>query len=162
MANDACLTHECERPVLNRGLCRFHYRKALKDSNLDEVGRPKRRPAIERYGDRAVEMWDAGMTMAEISEELGTSAPTVKAVLERKGIENPGRHTPQALLRRQLATQHSLEGLHRLDRLPAEEAIIRAWTAPEQDPMIRQAAQDEIREVMPLLARTLDRLAEGT
>lgn len=89
MANDACLTHECERPVLNRGLCRFHYRKALKDSNLDEVGRPKRRPAIERYGDRAVEMWDAGMTMAEISEELGTSAPTVKLYSSVRGSRIP-------------------------------------------------------------------------
>lgn len=158
MVNDACLTHECERPILNRGLCRFHYRKALKKGNLDEVGHPKRRPAIERYGDQMVKMWDAGMTMAEIAKKLGTSGPTVKAVLERKGIENPGRHTPRSLLKKQRQAQHSVEGLRNLDQLPVDEALLQAWTAPDQEPQLRQAAQDQIREVMPLLARALDRL----
>lgn len=98
------------------------------------------------------------MLIEQIAQELGTTAPTIKAVLRQKGIGNPGRIGPRQRLRTQLRTRHSIEGLRRLDKLPVEEAIRQAWTAPDLDPELREAAQQQVREVMPDLSRALDRL----
>lgn len=160
MSTTVCLLTDCDRPVLNRGLCRYHYRKALKDGNVDEIGLPKRRPAVERYGDQAVALWEAGMLMSEIAEELGTTDVTIRAVLKQRGIDNPGRISPRSRLRHQLRTNESIEGLRRLDHLPVADALREAWTSPDQDPELTHAAQQQVREVMPLLARALDRLGQ--
>lgn len=150
---------DCDRPVLNRGLCRYHYRKALEDGNVDEIGLPKRRPAVERYGDQALELWDAGMPMTHIADELGTSGPTIREVLKKKGIENPGRRSPRARMLEH--SREQAEQIGQLDHLDPLEAVLQAWNDPGQDPEIAEAARQEVRRVMPILARALDRIVDG-
>lgn len=159
MSTTACILADCGRPILIRGLCRHHYRKALDEGTVDEVGLPKRRPAVERYGSQPVDLWESGMLVEHIAQELGTTGPTIRAVLKQKGVENPGRISPRSRLRHQLRTNESIEGLRRLDDLPVEVAIREAWIALDLDPELRGTAQQQVRDVMPHLARALDRLA---
>lgn len=46
------------------------------------------------------------------------------------------------------------------DRLPPEEAALRAWTRPGRHPDYHESCRQLVRAFMPLLARALDRLAE--
>lgn len=119
------------------------------------MGLPKRRLAVERHGDQAVDLWESGMLVEPIAHELGNTGPPICSVLKHKGISNRGRISPRSRLRDQLRTNESIEGLRCLDHLPVEEAIHQAWTARDQDPELTQAAQGQVREVMPLLARSL-------
>lgn len=153
-----CLIEDCEYEGVTRGLCRNHYQTARKAGTLDQVALPKKRPAAEEHGALIQELWNDGLRMSQIAEHIGISQPTVKAVLDKLGIENPGRHTPESLLRKQNTQQNDHE-LNRLDHLPAAEVIAQAWNDPELDPAVLAAAQDQVRQVMPLLARVLDRLA---
>lgn len=43
------------------------------------------------------------------------------------------------------------------DHLPALEAALWAWTTPGPDPFYHEAVKDDIRRLMPLLGRALDR-----
>lgn len=49
--------------------------------------------------------------------------------------------------------------LRSLDRLPAEEAVRRAWSEPGSRPGWDADVHETIRALHPLLARALDRLA---
>lgn len=51
-------------------------------------------------------------------------------------------------------------GLHGMDQLPPEEALVRAWTVPGRNPAWHRLTVRVVRDAMPLLARALDRLAE--
>jgi len=152
-----CLIEDCLDEGVTRGLCRNHYQTARKAGTLDQVALPKKRPAAEEHGALIQELWNDGLRMSQIAEHVGISQPTVKAVLDKMGIENPGRHTPESLLRKQ-NTQQNVEELNRLDHLPSVEAVAQAWNDPELDPAVLAAAQDQIRQVMPLLARAVERL----
>ena len=44
------------------------------------------------------------------------------------------------------------------DNLPADEAIIKAWTLPGVPPSTREWMQKQVKEINPMLARALDRL----
>ena len=160
MAKDLCLIEGCGEEAQTRGLCGYHYEKGRRDGNLEEIARPKRRPAVERYGERALEMWQAGTPMTHIAQELGTSGPTIRAVLQKLGIENPARHSPRARVRKQSRAQADWIG--QLDHLPPLEAVLCAWDSVESDPSVVKAAQGEVRNVMPLLARALDRLVDNS
>lgn len=45
------------------------------------------------------------------------------------------------------------------DALPPEVAVIRAWTDAGSMPKVLAIRQDAVREIMPNLARALDRLS---
>lgn len=49
-------------------------------------------------------------------------------------------------------------GLRSLDRLPAAEAVRRAWSEPGPNPGWDADVHETIRALHPLLARALDRL----
>lgn len=151
-----CLIEDCEYEGVTRGLCRNHYQTARKAGTLDQVALPKKRPLAEEHGALVLELWNDGLLMSEIAEHVGITPPTVKAVLDKLGVQNPGRHTPESLLRKQNPQQNNDE-LNRLDHLPAAEAVSHAWNDPELDPAVLAAAQDKIRQTMPLLARALER-----
>lgn len=107
---------------------------------VDEEGLPRRRPAVERYGSQVVDLWESGMLVEYIAHELGTTGPTIRAVLKQKGIENPGQISLRSKLRHHLRTNESVEGLRRLDDLPVEEVIREAWIALDLDPERRGTA----------------------
>jgi hypothetical protein len=52
------------------------------------------------------------------------------------------------------------EGGRKFDGLPPEVAVIRAWTDAGAMPRLQSIRRDAIRDVMPNLARALDRLTE--
>lgn len=153
MTRDLCLIKDCGDNAVTRGLCNRHYKQAVKDGTLEQVARPRRRPAVERYGDRALELWESGMPLAHIAAELGTSGPTIRDVLQKLGIENPGRRSPRARM-----LENSRNQVDQIDHLEPLQAVLQAWTQPDQDPEIAEAAREEVRQVMPLLARALGRL----
>jgi hypothetical protein len=47
------------------------------------------------------------------------------------------------------------------DNLPPEQAVLKAWTRPGPRPDWHRKMQDEVRKVMPLLARALDRMSDA-
>ncbi|NWN89863.1 MAG: hypothetical protein HLX51_15240 [Micrococcaceae bacterium] len=156
MTEALCLITGCTENALTRGLCSYHYEKARWEGNLADVALPKRQSAVERLGDEALELWKSGMPMTHVAQELGTSGPTIRDVLKKMGIENPGRRSARARM-----LEHSREQadqIGQLDHLDPLEAVLQAWNGPDQDPDVRCAAQEEVRQVMPLLARALDRL----
>lgn len=51
------------------------------------------------------------------------------------------------------------EGLAQFDNLPAEEAVLKAWTETGPYSDYHQHVQNQIRRQMPVLGRALDRLA---
>lgn len=157
MTRDLCLIKDCGDNAVTRGLCNRHYKQAVKDGTLEQVARPIRRPAVERYGDQALELWDSGMPLTHIAAELGTSGPTIRDVLQKLGIDNPARHSARARLLKRSREQADWIGQY--DHLDPLEAVLQAWNDPGQDPEIAEAAREEVRQVMPLLARALERLA---
>ena len=63
-----------------------------------------------------------------------------------------------------LYTPITAEAVKASDRLPAIEAVVKAWSDPGRVPTWHYNAKDRVRSEMPLLARALDRLvnlAEG-
>lgn len=54
-------------------------------------------------------------------------------------------------------TPVTAQGLKKYDHLPAAEAILAAWTTPGSHPDWNEACKDEVRNLMPLLARAMDR-----
>lgn len=50
------------------------------------------------------------------------------------------------------------QGLKKYDELPVEEAIKLAWTNEGVYPIAHEEAKQVVRDVMPLLARALDRI----
>jgi len=49
-------------------------------------------------------------------------------------------------------------GLRKYDHLPPAEAARRAWTTAGNHPEWDAACKDEVRNLLPLLARALDRM----
>lgn len=52
----------------------------------------------------------------------------------------------------------TLEGLRKYDKVPVEEAIKLSWNNPGVYPIAHEEAKQLVRDVMPLLARALDRM----
>lgn len=158
MAKDLCRIDGCGEEAQTRGLCGYHYEKGRRDGNLEEIARPKRRPAVERYGERALEMWQAGTPMTHIAQELETSGPTIRYVLIKLGVENPARHSPRVLMRKQ--SRQQADWIGQLDHLAPTEALLQAWNHASKDPWVAQAAREEVRKIMPLLVRAIERMTE--
>lgn len=53
-----------------------------------------------------------------------------------------------------------LKGLLSLDHKEAKSAVISAWSNPGPNPMWHSICKREVSNVMPVLARALDRLVE--
>ena len=53
------------------------------------------------------------------------------------------------------------QGERKFDDLPPDEAVRRAWTDAGSMPTVLAIRQDAVRELMPTLARALDRLSES-
>lgn len=159
MIKDLCLIDGCGEDAQTRGLCGYHYEKGRRDGNLEEIARPKRTSAVELYGGHAIELWHAGLPMTHIAKELGTSGPTIGHVLRKLGVENPGRHSPRARMFRQ--SREQADWIGQLDHLPVIEAILTAWNQPNSTLEVAHVAQEEVRKILPLLARTLDRLNDS-
>ena len=53
------------------------------------------------------------------------------------------------------------QGERKFDELPPDEAVRRAWTDAESMPTVLAIRQDAVRELMPTLARALDRLSDS-
>lgn len=94
--------------------------------------------------------------MINIAQELGTSGPTIRDVLQKLGVENPGRHSLRARILKE--SREQADWIGQLDHLSPVEAVLAAWNRPDSDSKVTNAAQDEVRQVMPLLARALNRL----
>ena len=58
-----------------------------------------------------------------------------------------------------MRTPTTRPGLEQYDHLPAEEAILRAWTEPGAAPDYHRYCQRLLRAQIPVLARALDRFA---
>jgi len=56
-----------------------------------------------------------------------------------------------------MKTPHTEEGLTRYDHLLTSEAVYLAWNETGPNPEWHEMAKEAVREVMPLLARALDR-----
>lgn len=52
-------------------------------------------------------------------------------------------------------------GLRKFDSLPPEVAALKAWTDAGVAPQWHEASKRELRDLMPLLARALDRMEKG-
>lgn len=50
------------------------------------------------------------------------------------------------------------KGLRKYDDLPALEAVVKAWTTLGRNPRAHLFAQDKVRDLMPVMARALDRV----
>lgn len=50
------------------------------------------------------------------------------------------------------------DGLRKYDKVPVEEAIKLSWNDPGVYPIAHEEAKQLVRDVMPLLARALDRM----
>lgn len=58
------------------------------------------------------------------------------------------------------ASRLSMAALLRYDHLLPVEAVVAAWTASGRLPNQRKIAQHAVRDIMPVLARALNRLAD--
>ena len=59
-----------------------------------------------------------------------------------------------------LHTPVTTDALKASDRLPAIEAVVKAWSEPGRVPTWHYNAKDRVRSEMPLLARALGRLVD--
>lgn len=59
-----------------------------------------------------------------------------------------------------MTTPTTPEGLRLWDHLPWPQDALAAWMDPGPNPEHHRRAHDEVRRMMPLLARALDRQAE--
>ena len=50
------------------------------------------------------------------------------------------------------------EGLKQFDNLPPAEAILAAWNTPGPEPIWHEEAKRLVRNLMPVMARAIDRL----
>lgn len=57
-------------------------------------------------------------------------------------------------------TPVTLEGLRKFDHLPADQAVVEAWTSLGSNPSWGLKSKQLVRDAMPLLARALDRMVE--
>lgn len=60
-----------------------------------------------------------------------------------------------------MKTPTTPSGLTRYDDLAPGQAAVRAWIEPGPVPQYHRACQEQVREVMPLLGRALDRAADA-
>ena len=58
-------------------------------------------------------------------------------------------------------TPYTRSGIKKYDNDPAVQAVINAWTIPGHNSYWHEKMKRNVREQMPVLARALDRLAEG-
>lgn len=64
------------------------------------------------------------------------------------------------MFRKPLPTPVTDEGLRKFDDKPPVTAVWLAWVDPGENPEWHHVMQDEVRRLMPVLGRALDRLAK--
>lgn len=59
-----------------------------------------------------------------------------------------------------MRTPYSEDGIRKLDDLPAADAVLLAWAMKGRNPKYHERAQQQVRDLMPVLGRALDRFLE--
>lgn len=88
-----------------------------------------------------------------VDEATPTPTPKKETTVQNPKLRAPMRSVPM----RPSSGQQARLSLY--DHLPADEAVLEAWTKPGPDPAYHRAMQDKVRRDFPLLGRALDRMA---